>query len=116
MFCGPVKSSNGSFTFPPWFPPVITPDKISIIQARPDPLNPAIGSCKPFKAFIGSVVGFPFLSKATPKGIFFLSFSATLILPLLILEIDASKTNGIFVCVGAAKQIGFVPNKVFFEP
>ena len=32
------------------------------------------------------------------------------------IDIDESKTNGIFVPVGAAKQIGFVPNKLFFAP
>ena len=65
----PLKSSNGSLTLPPWFAPVITPLNISTIQAKPEPLNPAIGNCTPLRALIGSVVGFPFLSKATPKGI-----------------------------------------------
>ena len=116
IFCGPVKSSKGSFTLPPWFAPVITPDKISTIQAKPEPLNPAIGSCNPSKAFLGLVVGFPFLSKATPRGIFSPSFAALLIFPLLITEIDVSKTNGALLPEGAAKQIGFVPNKVFFAP
>ena len=44
IFCGPEKSSKGSFTLPAWLPPVRTPLKISTIQAKPDPLNPAIGS------------------------------------------------------------------------
>ena len=102
--------------FSSMIPPVKTPDKISTIQAKPEPLKPAIGSCNPFKALFGSMVGFPFLSNATPRGIFFPSFAALLILPLLIIEIDVSKTNGYFVPVGVAKQIGFVPNKVFFAP
>ena len=43
-------------------------------------------------------------------------FAALLIFPLLIKVIDVSKIKGIFEPVGAAKQIGFVPNKVFLAP
>ena len=60
-------------------------------------------------------MGFPFLSIATPKGIFSPSFSALLIFPLFIKEIDVSRTNGALVPVGAAKQIGFVPNKLLID-
>ena len=116
IFCGPLKSSNGSFTFPEWLPPVNTPLKISTIHAKPEPLKPAIGSWTPCKAFLGSVVGLPNLSKATPVGIFFPIFAATLIFPLLIIETEVSKIKGTFEDVGAPKQIGFVPNKLFFDP
>ena len=68
------------------------------------------------KAFLASVVGFPFLSKATPAGIFLPSLAATLIIPLLIIETDESKINGTFPPDGVPKQIGLVPNKVFFAP
>ena len=95
IFCGPEKSSNGSLTLPAWFPPVKTPLKISTIQASPDPLKPAIGNWTPANAFFASVVGLPNLSKATPDGINWLFLAATLILPLLITEIDVSKIKGI---------------------
>ena len=62
------------------------------------------------------MVGFPFLSKATPAGIFLPSLAATLIIPLLIIETDESKINGTFPPDGVPKQIGLVPNKVFFAP
>ena len=68
------------------------------------------------RAFFESVVGFPCLSKATPSGIFWLFLAATLILPLLIIEIDVSSIKGILDPVGHPKQIGFVPNKLFNAP
>ena len=116
MFCGPEKSSKGSLTLPAWFPPVNTPLKISTIQARPEPLKPAIGSWTPSKAFFASVVGLPNLSNATPSGILWLFLAATLIFPLFIIEIDVSKIKGILDPVGVPKQIGFVPNNVFSAP
>ena len=61
-------------------------------------------------------MGLPNLSKATPAGIFFPILSATLIFPLLITEIEVSKMKGTFDDVGVPKQIGFVPNKLFFDP
>ena len=93
-----------------------TPLKISTIHAKPDPLNPAIGNCTPFRALAASVVGLPYLSKATPSGILEPVLAATLILPLFIIDTDVSKMKGTFVEVGVPKQIGFVPNKVFNAP
>ena len=58
----------------------------------------------------------PNLSNATPSGIFFPVFAATLIFPLLITETEVSKIKGIFDDVGVPKQIGLVPNKLFFAP
>ena len=114
-FCGPEKSSKGSFVFPPWLLPVKTPLSISTIQAKPEPLNPAIGNCVPCKACLASVVIFPFLLRATPKGIFKPNFSALRILPRLIIEAEESNIKGVLP-VGAPKQIGLVPNKDFFAP
>ena len=42
--------------------------------------------------------------------------AATLILPLLIIEIEVSKIKGTLEPVGVPKQIGLVPNKVFKAP
>ena len=55
----------------------------------------------------------PNLSKATPSGIFVPSLAATLIFPLLIIDIEVSKIKGTLDPVGVPKQIGFVPNKLF---
>ena len=96
--------------------PVKTPDKISTIHAKPDPLNPAIGNCTPARAFKASVVGFPFLSKAEPSGIFVPIFAASLILPLLTFDIDVSNMKGTLSPVGLPKHIGLVPNKLFLAP
>ena len=57
----------------------------------------------------------PYLFKATPKGIFFPNFSACLILPLFIIDVDVSNIKGILP-VGTPKQIGFVPNNDFLAP
>ena len=54
-----------------------------------------MGNWTPAKAFFASVVGLPNLSKATPGGIFFPVFAATLIFPLLITETEVSKIKGI---------------------
>ena len=58
----------------------------------------------------------PNLSSATPNGNFSPVFAATLILPLLIIETDVSKIKGTLEEVGAPKQIGLVPNKLFLAP
>ena len=88
---------------------------MSIIQANPEPLNPAIGSCVPNKASLAIVVGSPFLLSATPDGIFKPSLSARLKIPRFIFVVDESKINGTLP-VGEPKQIGLVPNKGFRDP
>ena len=37
-------------------------------------------------------------------------------MPLLIIDMDASKINGTLDEVGAPKQIGFVPNNALLDP
>ena len=86
------------------------------IRDSPEPLKPAIGNWTPDKASFAFVVCFPNLSKATPFGIDLFSFAATLIFPLLIIDIDVSNMNGMLLFVGDPKQIGFVPKIVFFPP
>ena len=53
---------------------------------------------------------------AAPVWGFFPVLAATLILPLLIIETEVSNIKGIFDEVGVPKQIGLVPNKVYFAP
>ena len=69
----------------------------------------------PNKACFALVVILPFLSSATPNGIFSPSLSALLIFPRLIIEVEASKIKGTLP-VGTPKQIGLVPNKDFLAP
>ena len=70
----------------------------------------------PLRASLALVVILPFLLRATPYGIFLPSLAATLILPLLILDIDESNINGFFLDDGKPNAIGLVPNKLLFAP
>ena len=56
----------------------------------------------------------PYLSRLHHK-VFFPNFSACLILPLFIIDVDVSNIKGTLP-VGTPKQIGFVPNKDFLAP
>ena len=56
------------------------------------------------------------LTALVREGVGIRALAATLIFPLLIIEIDVSSINGILDPVGVPKQIGFVPNKLFNAP
>ena len=62
------SSSWKLFSPRPYEEPESTPERMSIIMARPEPLGPPSGSREPFSARFGSVVGSPFSSQAHPRG------------------------------------------------
>ena len=66
------------------------------------------------RATTGSVVGFPSSSNAQPSLTGKPSRFATANLPIAIVLVAMSKTNGGLRRVGAANAIGFVPNIFFF--
>ena len=47
---------------------------------------------------------------------FLLSFAATLIFPLLIMDIEQSKIKGALFFKETPKAMGLVPNKLFLDP
>lgn len=50
--------------------PVSTPEKTSIMMARPEPLGPPMGSMTPSRALLGSSVGLPVESDLSVSSLF----------------------------------------------
>jgi len=87
------------------------PAKISTMIANPDPFGPPTGRRHPLRAFCGSLVGLPLLSRAQSKGISSFLRAAILIFPLATTEDDISRIIGIPEEEGTANAIGFDPRK-----
>ena len=90
---------------------------ISIIQEIPAPFIPPKGNIIPSNALAPSFVGFPYLSKARPYGIFFPLLAANFNFPLATAEQAMSNINGLFLfAVGAPKANGAVPKCAAIAP